>query len=102
MDLGLKNKTAVITGASVGIGLAVAEGLAAERANIVLAARGGERVSTEATRVAHGVRTYAVSCDVATAAGCAELIEATLWRMTWTILPIGTRASMTLRKRMNS
>ncbi|MGO7425187.1 short-chain dehydrogenase, partial [Rhizobium ruizarguesonis] len=30
MDLGLKGKTAVITGASVGIGLAIAEGLAAE------------------------------------------------------------------------
>ena len=30
MDLGLKNKVAVITGGSVGIGLAVAKGLAAE------------------------------------------------------------------------
>ena len=32
MDLGLKGKVAVITGGSVGIGLAVAEGLAAEGA----------------------------------------------------------------------
>lgn len=79
MDLGLAGKTAVITGASVGIGLAVAEGLAAEGANIVMAARGGERLSEEATRVAneYGVRTLPVSCDVATADGCRDLIEAT-------------------------
>ena len=32
MDLGLKNKLAVVTGGSVGIGLAVAEGFAAEGA----------------------------------------------------------------------
>ena len=30
MDMGLKDKVAVITGGSVGIGLAVAHGLAAE------------------------------------------------------------------------
>ena len=33
MDLGLRDKVAVITGGSIGIGLAVAEGLAAEGAN---------------------------------------------------------------------
>ena len=38
MDLELKNKVAVITGGSVGIGLAVAEGLAAEGAHIALIA----------------------------------------------------------------
>lgn len=78
MDLALKDKTAVITGASVGIGLAVAEGLAAEGANIVMAARGGERLSEEATRVAntYGVRTLPVSCDIATAEGARDLIEA--------------------------
>jgi NAD(P)-dependent dehydrogenase (short-subunit alcohol dehydrogenase family) len=77
MDLGLRDKTAVITGASVGIGLAVAEGLAAEGANIVMAARGGERLSEEATRVAntYGVRTLPVSCDVATPEGTRDLIE---------------------------
>ena len=39
MDLGLKDKVAVITGGSVGIGLAIAEGLAAEGVHVVLAAR---------------------------------------------------------------
>ena len=48
MDLGLKGKVAVITGGSVGIGLAVAEGLAAEGVNLVLTARGEERLKKEA------------------------------------------------------
>ena len=52
MDLGLKDKVAVITGGSVGIGLAVAEGLAAEGAHVVMAARGEERVKKAARRIA--------------------------------------------------
>ena len=43
MDLELKDKVAVITGGSVGIGLAVAEELAAEGVHVALIARGGER-----------------------------------------------------------
>lgn len=77
MDLGLRDKVAVITGGSVGIGLAVAEGLAAEGAHLVLAARHGGRLEAEAKRVAakHGVRTVPVVCDVATAEGCAALVK---------------------------
>jgi 3-oxoacyl-[acyl-carrier protein] reductase len=43
MDLNLRDKVAVITGGTVGIGLAVAEGLAAEGANLVLVGRNKER-----------------------------------------------------------
>ena len=80
MDLGLRDKVAVITGASIGIGLAVAEGLAAEGSHIVMAAREGHRLKEEAARVAkaHGVRTLAVACDVATATGCDALAAAAL------------------------
>lgn len=76
MDLGLGGRTAVITGGSVGIGLAVAEGLAAEGANLVLTARSGERLQAEAARVAesHGVIVHAVAADVATAEGCEAVI----------------------------
>jgi len=78
MDLGLTGKVAVVTGASIGIGLAVADGLAAEGAHIVLAARQADRLEAEAAALAsrHGVRTLAVACDVGTPEGTAALIAA--------------------------
>lgn len=78
MDLGLRDKVAVITGGTVGIGLAVAEGLAAEGVNLVLVGRNGERGDREAARVAeaHGVIVSAVAADVATAQGCEAVIAA--------------------------
>jgi 3-oxoacyl-[acyl-carrier protein] reductase len=77
MDLGLRDKVAVITGGTVGIGLAVAEGLAAEGVNLVLVGRDGERAHREAARVAerHGVIVTAVAADVATAAGCDAVVD---------------------------
>ena len=79
MDLGLSGKVAVVTGGSVGIGLAIAEGLAAEGVHLVLAARGDERLRSEAARIAdlHGVRVQAVACDVGTADGASALVAAT-------------------------
>ena len=79
MDLELTGKVAVITGASVGIGLAIAEGLAAEGVNLVLAARGAERLEAEAARIAalHGVRVRGIACDVGTVEGVATLVAAT-------------------------
>jgi 3-oxoacyl-[acyl-carrier protein] reductase len=79
MDLGLRDKVAVVTGASIGIGLAVAEGLAAEGAHIVMAARQSDRLTKEAKRIAkkYSVKTLAVACDVATAKGAARLVAAT-------------------------
>jgi NAD(P)-dependent dehydrogenase (short-subunit alcohol dehydrogenase family) len=78
MDLGLRDKVAVITGASVGIGLGVAEAFAREGANLVMAARGEERLAAEAARIAreHGVTAVPVACDVATVEGAAALVEA--------------------------
>ena len=80
MDLGLKDKVAVITGGSVGIGLAIAEGLAAEGAHVVLAARQAERVAVEAERIEteYGVRALGVSCDVGTPDGIQELVDQTV------------------------
>ncbi|HVY50567.1 MAG TPA: SDR family oxidoreductase [Devosia sp.] len=78
MDLGLRNKLAVITGGSVGIGLAVAEAFAAEGADVLITARNEERVLREARRIADsfGVRSVGVAADVATAEGCARVVSA--------------------------
>ena len=42
MDLGLKGKKAVVTGGSKGIGHAIADGFAAEGADIALCARNAQ------------------------------------------------------------
>lgn len=77
MDLGLRGKRAVITGGSIGIGLAVAQGLAEEGVDLVLVARDGARLTEAAQRIAmqHGVKARAVSADIATAAGVQSVID---------------------------
>ncbi|MGF7129021.1 NAD(P)-dependent dehydrogenase (short-subunit alcohol dehydrogenase family) [Paraburkholderia sp. EB58] len=78
MDLNLRGKVAVLTGASVGIGLAVAEAFAAEGTHLLLAARNQERLSAAAEAIAKkfGVTAVPVACDVATAAGVDKLVAA--------------------------
>ncbi len=51
MDLGLRDRTAIVCGASEGIGLAIAEALAEEGANVVMLARRPEQLEREATRL---------------------------------------------------
>ena len=46
MDLGLAGKNAIVTGGSRGIGLAIAQALIDEGANVAICARGAEGVST--------------------------------------------------------
>jgi 3-oxoacyl-[acyl-carrier protein] reductase len=51
MDLGLKGRTAIVGGASSGLGLASAEALAEEGANVVMLARREDLLTREAERV---------------------------------------------------
>ena len=51
MDLGLSGRTAIVCGASSGIGLACAEALAGEGANVVMLARGRDTLEREADRI---------------------------------------------------
>ena len=50
MDLGLKGKTALVAGASSGIGYAAAEALAREGARVVIASRSEERIQAAADK----------------------------------------------------
>jgi NAD(P)-dependent dehydrogenase (short-subunit alcohol dehydrogenase family) len=62
----LDGRVAVVTGASSGIGVALAEGLAAAGARVALAARRKDRLEELAARLcAAGAEAHAFACDVA-------------------------------------
>jgi len=67
MDLGIRGKTALVLGASQGLGRAIAEALAAEGANVVLTARSADKLQTLAKDLeeAHGVTATPVTLDLA-------------------------------------
>jgi 3-oxoacyl-[acyl-carrier protein] reductase len=65
MDLGLKDKKIIITGASKGIGRSIALGFAGEGAHIALCARGEEALGATADEIRElGVQVHAETCDV--------------------------------------
>src|SRR5687767_11390695 len=66
MDLQLNDKTALVTGASMGIGRAIARGLAAEGARIAVAARRRELLEALADEIAAagGTRPTVIVVDV--------------------------------------
>ena len=51
MDLGLKGKTAVVTGATRGIGRAIADLFAEEGANVAICARKADEVEATVARL---------------------------------------------------
>jgi 3-oxoacyl-[acyl-carrier protein] reductase len=71
MDLGLDGRTAVVCGASSGIGLGIAEALAAEGANVVMFARRRKLLEEEAARVGG----LPVAGDVTDAADLERLVN---------------------------
>jgi 3-oxoacyl-[acyl-carrier protein] reductase len=74
VELGLAGRTAIVCGASAGIGLGCAEALAAEGANVVMLARGAEALEREAARLG----ALAVSGDVKNAGDLERLVERTV------------------------
>lgn len=77
MDLGIKGKTALVMGASQGLGEAIAEKLAAEGANVILVARNAEVLEANAARLRadYGVEAQGVPVDLADAAATSAFAE---------------------------
>ena len=78
MDLGLKNKVALVAAGSRGLGRAVAEELAAEGASLVLCARDVNTLTETAAAIADasGAHVLAVPADVTNADSIKQLVEA--------------------------
>jgi 3-oxoacyl-[acyl-carrier protein] reductase len=74
MDLGLRGRTAIVGGASSGLGLAVAEALSAEGANVAMLARRRDELELHANRMG----ALAVRGDVTNAADLERLVERTV------------------------
>ena len=83
MDLGLRGLDAIITGASKGIGLAIARSLAAEGVNLLLAARTETALNSVADELSaeHRIAVHPVAVDLASEAGVDRLAAVVRERM---------------------
>lgn len=77
MDLQLENKRALITGGSKGIGLAVAQGLAAQGVHLILCARTKSTLEEEGERIKekYGVEVDCRAVDVTNASALDQLLK---------------------------
>jgi NAD(P)-dependent dehydrogenase (short-subunit alcohol dehydrogenase family) len=79
MNIDLSGKTALVTGSTSGIGHAIAKGLAAAGASVVVNGRTQAKVDAAAAALAKsvaGAKVRGIAADVSTAAGCKVLVAA--------------------------
>jgi NAD(P)-dependent dehydrogenase (short-subunit alcohol dehydrogenase family) len=77
MNIDLSGKTALVTGSTAGIGHAIAKGLAATGAGVVVNGRTQGKVDSAAAAIAKavpGAKVRGVAADVSTAEGCKALL----------------------------
>jgi NAD(P)-dependent dehydrogenase (short-subunit alcohol dehydrogenase family) len=77
MELGLKDKIVLVTGASKGIGKAIAAGFATEGSKVVITARGKEELRQAARHIGQstGAEVIGVAADMSKAADIARTVE---------------------------
>ena len=76
MELGLKGKVAIVTGASRGIGRSIALGLADEGCNLAICSRGEEALQKAAQSMRHkGVEVVGVAADVTQEHGAEQIVD---------------------------
>jgi len=79
MELGLKNKRAIVTGASRGIGFAIADALAKEGVAVSVCARGQAGLDAAAAKIgAHGGQVHAQATDVGDKAALDAYMDAAI------------------------
>jgi short-subunit dehydrogenase len=76
----LKDKVAVVTGGSMGIGEAIALEFARKSASVVVTSRELARAEAARVRIGHVERTLAVACDVRERSDLEDLLRTTLQR----------------------
>jgi NAD(P)-dependent dehydrogenase (short-subunit alcohol dehydrogenase family) len=76
MDLGLRGRTAIITGPAKGMGSAITLAFAAEGCNLALAGRDIPAIESVASKTrTSDVKAIVVKCDVTDARQCEQLVE---------------------------
>ena len=78
MDLGLKDKVAVVTGSSKGLGLATAKQLLNEGAKVVISSRSQENLDKAVAELGDSTDLLAVTCDVTNPDDCGNLVKRTI------------------------
>ena len=77
MDLELAGHSVIVTGASRGIGLSIAEAFAAEGARLTICARGAEGLEAARARLAEGgAEVVAVQADIMEEDDCVRVVDA--------------------------
>jgi NAD(P)-dependent dehydrogenase (short-subunit alcohol dehydrogenase family) len=79
MKIDLSGKAALVTGSTAGIGNAIAKGLAATGASVVVNGRNQAKVDAAAAAIVKavpGAKVRGIAADVSTAAGCKALLAA--------------------------